>query len=218
MSVLQLIVDLQCKVPANAPVGTRYKLFTSVTNVKGKYVAAAAARIDKHGKRREQFWLDGIRVERAVLLRLTCAEAECPHAVAVRAQWLAFQRQRGAAVGTRHTPLPDRPGGRPLMTEVLVQVRHQRFVARPASFPCFTPCPHRAHAPLVIHKRGYDLFEDEVCLGGGVTDTGGVRRPRIPDLHAAEAFVMARQFETMAALARVSEPSSRDGRPRPEST
>lgn len=217
MSVLQLIAEVRAKVPVNAPAGTRCKLGVSVDTTHGRHEVAIAARIDRHGKRREQFWCDGIRVERLVLLRLTCAEAECPHAVGVRAQWLAFHRQRGAADLTGRTLPPDRPGARPLMTEVPVQVRHQRFVARPASFPCFTPCPHLAHPPLVIHKRGYDLFEGEVCLGGGVASVDGVRRPRIPDLRAAEAFVLARQFETMATLARVSEASGRDGRPRPES-
>jgi hypothetical protein len=136
-------------------------------------------------------------VERAVLLRLTCPEAECPHAQQVRAQWAAF-RHRGRVAKSPERALPEA-----LMTEVDVTVGLQHFTARPARFPCFTPCPHGAHPPLTIEKRGFDLFEGGQCLGGGVTECSGVRRPRIPTVQAAQAYVLARQLETQVVLARV---------------
>ena len=99
------------------------------------------------------------------------------------------------------------------MAEVAVTVGHQRFTARPARFPCFTPCPNGAHPPLTIEKRGFDLFDDTSCLGVGVTESRGVRRPRIPTVRAAEAYVLARQLETLAALGAARDASR--GRPGP---
>ncbi|MEI7466403.1 MAG: hypothetical protein WCJ87_13750 [Burkholderiales bacterium] len=180
--------------PTDAPVGTRWKAASAVTLPEGVHRVAAAARIDPQGRRREQFWCDDLRVERAVLLRLTCPERECPHATQVRAQWAAFHGRDRAVCR------PGPPLTRPLMAEVAVTVGQQRFTARPARFPCFTPCPNGAHPPLTIEKSGFDLFDGGMCLGGGVTESQGVRRPRIPTLGAAEAYVLARQLETLAAL------------------
>ena len=93
------------------------------------------------------------------------------------------------------------------MTEVPVVVGRQHFVARPGRFPCFTPCPHGAHPPLRIDKSGFDLFENGTCLGGGVAKVGGVLQPRIPTVRAAEAFVLARHLETLAALGKAADSS-----------
>ena len=194
MNVPQLLDEVRRHVPADAPIGTRWKVTSEVTLPEGVHRVAAAARIDPQGRRREQFWCDDVRVEPAVLLRLTCVERECPHATQVRAQWVAFHRQGGAAVR------PGPPLSRPLMDEVAVTVGRQRFTARPARFPCFTPCPNGAHPPMTIEKAGFDLFDGSTCLGGGVTESHGVRRPRIPTLRAAEAYVLARHLESLAAV------------------
>lgn len=203
MNVRQLIDEVDRQVPVSAPPGTRCKLMATVTTPHGPHRVAAAARIDARGRRREQYWCDGVRLERAVLLRLTCPETECPHAVQVRAQWLDFHRQRPA----KTAPQPPRP--LPLIAEVAVTVGRQQLVARPARFPCFTPCPQGAHPPLTIDKSGFDLFEDGTCLGGGAVESGGFMRPRLPTLRAAEAFVLARHLEALAAL----EQASRSSRP-----
>jgi hypothetical protein len=201
MNVLQLIDEGDRRVPAAAPFGIRWKGMSRVTTPHGAHSVAVAARIDARGRRREQFWCDGVRVERAVLLRLTCSETECPHAIEVRAQWLAFHCH-GLAVAPRASLCP-----RPLMADIPVTVGRHHVVARPARFPCFTPCPHGAHPPLNIDKTGFDLFEEGVCLGGGITDVGGVSRPRIPTVRAAEAFVLARHLEALAALGQAADSS-----------
>ena len=154
MNVLQIINEADHRVPASAPPGTQWRATSEVTTPCGRHAVAIAARIDIDGHRREQFWCDDVPVERHVLLRLTCEEAECPQVIAVRAQWLAC-----------HGPTPadakvEALCPRPLMTEVPVVVGRQHFVARPGRFPCFTPCPHGAHPPLRIDKSGFDLFED----------------------------------------------------------
>lgn len=203
MNVLQMLEQVRRLVPDGDAIGTRGKVACVVTVNGVAHQVAAAARIDPMGRRREQFWCDGLRVERAVLLRLTCVEGECPHATQVRAQWDAFHR-RGAAPA-RAQPLQPQP----LMSEFAITVARQQFTARPARFPCFTPCPNGAHPPLTIDKPGFDLFDDSSCLGGGVVETRGVRRPRIPTVRAAEAFVLARHLETLAAVGAASETSRR---------
>jgi hypothetical protein len=79
--------------------------------------------------------------------------------------------------------------------------------SRDQRFPCFTPCPHGAHPPLKIDKSGFDLFEDGACLGGGVAKLGGVLQPRIPNIRAAEAFVLARHLEALVALGKAADSS-----------
>jgi hypothetical protein len=194
MNVPQLLDEMLQHVPLVAPVGKRWKAEAAVNLPDSSHRVAVAARIDHQGRRREQFWCDGVRVEKAVLLRLTCPERECPHVQQVEAQWLAF-RGRG-----RVSNRPNEPRAQPLMTEVALSVGQQRLTARPARFPCFTPCPHRAHPPLTIDKQGFDLFDNGVCLGGGLTEGERHRRPRIPTLRAAEAYVLARQLEATVTV------------------
>lgn len=206
MNVTQLLEEVRQRVPPDAPPGERWKGTAVVGTPLGTIQVAAAARIDAQGRRREQFWCDGWRVEPAVLLRLTCPEEECPQATQVRARWASFVRP-GPAATRRQAPLLQ-----PLMTEVELTVGRQTLTARPARFPCFTPCPNGAHPPMTLDKHGFDLFEDSHCLGGGVTESHGVRRPRIPSLLAAEAYVRARHLETQLLLGQV-----RGGdRPRPD--
>ncbi len=194
MNIPQWLDEVRRRVPPGAAFGTRWKATAEVSLPNGVHQVAAAARIDTRGRRREQFWCDGVRLQEAVLLRLTCPEGECPHAAQVRAQWAEFRRR--GATATRPSP----PQAQPLMAEFAVTLGGQRFTARPARFPCFTPCPHGAHAPMLIDKAGFDLFDDNGCLGGGVVESQGVRRPRIPTLGAAEAFVLARHLEALAAV------------------
>ena len=93
MNVLQIIGEADHRVPASAPPGTQWRATSAVTTPCGRHTVAIAARIDIDGHRREQFWCDNVQVERHVLLRLTCGEAECPQVIAVRAQWLACHGQ-----------------------------------------------------------------------------------------------------------------------------
>lgn len=205
MSVLRLIDEIERQLPGGSAFGTRWRTSARVVAGSAVHEVTIAARIDRQGRRREQFFCDGLRVDKAVLLRLTCPETECPHALGVRAQW----NRRGSS-GTAAPPAPPavpfgvlRPVPPPppaLIEEHPVVIGAHRCTARPARFPCFTPCPHRAHPSLMIDKSGFDLFEDGAYVGGGVTLLDGTARPRLPTLQAAEAFVLARHLEAMATL------------------
>jgi hypothetical protein len=198
MTVPELIAHVARLVPEGAPFRTRGSASAHVAAPDGPHLVTISARIDAKGRRREHLLVDGVRVERPVLLRLTCAESQCPQSTAVRQQWAAFHGRRQGAPEAAEPPAPPRP--RSLIEEVPVVVARHRCIARPARFECFTPCPHHAHPPMRITKTGYDLFEGEQYLGGGVVEDRGVRRPRLPDLRAAEAFVLARYLEALALL------------------
>jgi len=193
--VLLLLRETRKQVPLGAPFGVRWRGSARIAVAGVSHQLSVAARIDHKGRRREQLLLDGVRVDRTVLLRLTCAETECPQARAVRAQWDAFHRRTPRP---RAQPLQARP----LIEEHALVVGHQQCTARPARFPCFTHCPNRAHPALLIDKTGYDLFEHGVCVGGGLVKSGDGAHPRLPTLEAAKAFVLARQLEAMATLDR----------------
>lgn len=193
-AVLQLLAQIEHEVPEHAAAGTRATRHARVSVPGATHELTVNARIDGQGRRRLQFLCDGARVERAVLLRLTCPEQECPQASGVRAQWQAWRRGSAVSASPRATP----PAPAPLMQEQPLRVGRHHCTARPARFACFTPCPHDAHPPMTLHKTGYDLFEDGRCLGGGLVQVDGVARPRLPTLRAAEAYVLARHLEALA--------------------
>ncbi|HEU5295513.1 MAG TPA: hypothetical protein VFU71_12060 [Burkholderiaceae bacterium] len=201
--VLQLIREARHQVPIGAPFGVRWRGSAQVALAGMSHQVMVTARIDHKGRRREQLLLDGVRVDRSVLLRLTCTETECPQARFVRAQWDAFHRRT-----PRHRTSPLQ--ARPLIEEFALVVGAQQCTARPARFTCFTHCPNRAHPALLIEKTGYDLFEDGVYVGGGLLKSRDGARPRLPTLEAAKAFVLARQLEAMAMLGRLRMGSKRD--------
>jgi hypothetical protein len=196
MGVRELIAEVERRVPEGAPIGTRHRASSRITTSRGCHEVAVDVRIDRKGRRREQYFCDGARVPGHVLLRLTCAEAECAHARMVRSQWDAFQGRPAAA--------PGRPAGRqpaePLMREVPLSVAGHDCVARPATFRCFTRCPNHAHPPMWVEKSGYDLFENGTCLGGGIVHSAGTDRPRISNIMEAEAYLLARHLEAWAAV------------------
>ena len=182
MSVLQLLREIRQRVPIGAALGTRWRVTARIEVANASHELTLVARIDHKGRRREQFLCDGVRVEKPVLLRLTCPETECPHARAVRLQWDQYHQR----VPAKSAPQPQT---RPLIEESEFVVHGQPYTARPARFSCHTPCPNRAHPSMVIEKTGYDVFALDTCVGGGLADNDGVKRPRLPSVQAAEAFV-----------------------------
>lgn len=208
-TVLALLDTLERQVPPGAPIGTRGSGQTSVrVGPPGQprvHAVQVAARIDERGQRRVQLSVDGVRLERSVLLRLTCPETECPQARAVLAQWQQWHRTHPqAARAPRPSATAAPTQAEPLLTEHPLKVGRHHLVARSARFDCFTPCPHGAHPPMHMTKTGYDLFEDGQCVGGGLQVQQGVARPRLPNLPACEAYVLARHLEGLVAVDQAS--------------
>lgn len=203
MNVNDLIAEVEDRVRPGAPFGTRFRAEGRVEGADGWHHVVVSARIDPKGQRREVMRCDGFRVERALLLRLTCPEHECPQARAVREQWRRFHDQRAG-----RPPRPDAhaPRANALIEETPLVVDGYRCVARPAPFTVYMRCPNAAHPPLTMTKTGYDLFEDGLFVGGGIATGPKGPYPRLPSLSAAEAYVRARAIEARAVVAGAAEP------------
>lgn len=197
MNVHELIAQVELHVPENAPFGARHRAQGQVATCGATHTVAVAARIDREGRRHEQYFCDGTRVPRPVLLRLTCAESECPQARAVRDQWRAFHGRADSVRSPRRAAHPEAPSR---LEEVELVVAGHRCIARSARFRSFSQCPNRAHPPMWFEKTGFDLFEDTTCVGGGVVTSDGTCTPRLPSIAAAEAYLFARHIEARAVL------------------
>jgi hypothetical protein len=209
MTVHQLAEALAQRAPQHAPPGTRERAEATFTMGGATRRVVGEVRVDARGRRRERWWCDGTRLQWHELLRLSCPEAECPQAQAVWAQWIRFH-QRGRPTGAAQPPqaaasLPAATAA--LVQEVPVAIAGHHCIARPARFSCFTPCPNRAHPPLWIQKRGWDLFEQGRCVAGGLrAHDDGTARPLLPSLQAAEAYVWARHLEAQAIVSAAASP------------
>lgn len=201
MNAIDLLNDVTPRVPHGAPIGTRARVEARVPTARGARVAAVDVRIDFRGRRREQFFFEGRRVPPPMWLRLCCAEGGCDH---VRAAWSAWD---GAMRPGAAAPRPTRPIGlqpRPLMDECRVRVAGLDCVARPAVFRSFVACPNAAHPPTWLDQHGYDLFEDEVWLAGGLQQGGDRPEPRLRDLVAVTAYLESRRLEAQLIVQRLA--------------
>ncbi|HEY6512140.1 MAG TPA: hypothetical protein VI032_09190 [Burkholderiaceae bacterium] len=200
--LVDLIWELSNRVPHGAPTGTRWQFHQRVDLPGATHQVSLTARINHKGRRVEQLLCDGVRVERTMLLELTCPEIECPHARAARLQWDRYHRR----------PPPPRPPEPPrvfrLIEEHSLVVDRQQYTARPARFSCYMACPNGAHDSMVIQKTGYDLFEQGTCVAGGVVDVYGVMRPRLPTLQAADAFLRTGHLVAHAVLGALRRPQA----------
>lgn len=223
-----MLARLRAIVNWRSPRGTRGQVSDAVPTPHGRHQIAAATRIRHDGRIAEQYWFEGTRVSKDDLICLTCEEGHCLRGQALWARWREFQALRGrpwtGPVGRLHgTPgRSTRPPLRarskaancgncqaqpmdmePLMKEVpiLVNGLMTGYVARPARFPCHTKCRQNLQGPMEIVKQGYDLFEGERYVAGGVVHDEQYQHPRLPDLAAVHLLVMKVAWETRAALA-----------------
>jgi hypothetical protein len=195
-----VIDELEARVRGRLPLGARAGTRVRAAEALRGHEIEVVYRIDRREQRVINHFCDGARMSRATLLTLLCPEAACAQAKAVREQWRLFigkpQRRAPARV------LPLRPA--PLMEELPIECAGHRCVARPASFECLTPCPMSAHEPRVMHKGGWDLFEDGISIAGGlcVDDHQGASRPRFESLADAQQWLATHQASTRALIDR----------------
>jgi len=195
-----LIWEQHHRVPHGAQPGTRRRDCLRVELPGAVHELSLTARIDHKGRRITQYLCDGVRLELEPLLTLTCPEVECPHARAMRLQW---DRYHGRA---RQAPAAEPPRARPLIEEHSLVVDQQPYTARPARFACYTSCPNGAHDSIVIQKAGFDLFEQDTCVAGGIAEVYGTVRPRLPTLQAADAFLRAAHLLARAVIGALRHP------------
>ncbi len=132
----------------------------------------------------------GVRVDRSNLLLLTCPESACDLSQSVQRKW---RDAHGAAQPTSERKSSQRLKVASLFDENPVVVGSRNCVARPASFECVTPCPVGAHAPIRMHKTGWDLFENGRCIAGGLVRQSetSMLAPLLPTLESAKSWLNA---------------------------
>jgi hypothetical protein len=196
MAIDELEARVRSRMPLDARVGTRMRAL----EVLDGHEIEVIYRIDRKGQRIINYFCDGARMSRATLLMLLCPEAACAQAKAVRLRWRLFIGKPERRAPERVLPL--RPA--PLMVEVPVDGAGHHCVARPASFECLTRCPMGAHAPVVLHKKGWDLFEDGIWVAGGlrIDKREGTCRPRFESPTDAQQWLAMNQANTSALLNR----------------
>ncbi len=197
MVIEQLEAQLRVELPDNARAGARVR----VAAVHEGQEIEVVYRVDRNGKRVFNYYCAGVRMERRTLLMLLCSEGACPKAQEVQQRWRTVNGHADRPARSRVTPLRVLP----LMEEVPVEAAGHRCVARPASFECLTPCPVGAHAPELLRKPGWDLFEDGVWIAGGLcTDAAtGASWPRFRTPDDARRWLDAQQAKTQHVLERV---------------
>ena len=169
MHISELIQLIEAAVPPGAAPGTRHCVEGTVDTGPQAHAVSIAMRIDPTGRRRETWLCDGIRVEPALLKRLTCAQHDCPQAGHARRDWQNFHRRR-LGLPVSHEP----PGGRQAFNKAcrseLVSLESGALAlqARLSRFPGYAACPNQAHPPMRRDLPGYDVFEGgEYVMGGG---------------------------------------------------
>jgi hypothetical protein len=136
----------------------------------------------------------GIRLERTVLLQLLSFDTTCPHCQQTQANWNSF------CGISKEKPKAKQPSlqFRHLVEEKVIQAAGRTCIARPASFQCKTRCPVDVHAPAVVKKHGWDLFEGGLYVAGGLVSDTETRNqaPALPNLEAATKWLTSTAFET----------------------
>lgn len=158
-----------------------------VTSDCGGYLVEVLLRRMRSGKQVFGYSYAGIKLERSVLLLLICPEVACERNQATQRKWRELQGQPGP----RSRQINWTFQFSHLVEDIPVKAGSRACVARPASFQCLTPCPVKAHAPIVMRKTGWDLFEGGKCVAGGLipSSTTAVLEPMFPTTLAAQAWL-----------------------------
>lgn len=162
---------------------------------KGIGVSVSAHQL-RNGKSVFKYSFDGVRLERSLLLQLLCTETGCPQCKVTQANWAKF---RGVLAPSRRVVQPSY-AFKHLSEEVCIEVAGRTCVARPAVLQCRITCPVRAHGPAVVRKSGWDLFEGNRYLTGGLITNPETleQEPTIPTIGAAKNW-LSQQAATASA-------------------
>lgn len=158
------------------------------------YTIEVRARTLSTGRELMGYSYGGVRLERSVLLQLLCVETTCPHCQQTQANWNSF-----CGISTEK-PKAKQPNlqFRHLVEEQVIQAAGRTCIARPATFQCKSRCPIEVHAPAVVKKHGWDLFEGGQYVAGGLVSDPETNNqaPALPNLEAASKWLTSTAFET----------------------
>lgn len=129
----------------------------------GDVLTRVSLQRNRHGEPVFRYWFGESRVDRRTFQALTCTETRCPQHQYTLQKWLVH-----VGLATPGRPVRSEPFGQcSLAVEEHIQLGHQVFTAREAKFPVSLVCKQKAHAPLRMSVRGWDLFGEKGYLAGG---------------------------------------------------
>ena len=137
----------------------------------------------------------GVRLERAVLLMLTCPSQLCEKSLKARRLWAARSELPQKLQQTRRTttllPLSTSRTVASLFSEITINQRGVVYEARPATFSVMVRCPVGAHAPINSCAQGWDLFSQGSYICGGLAFSEKTRSHtvRFPSIEAIENWI-----------------------------
>lgn len=129
----------------------------------GDVLTRVSLQRNRHGEPVFRYWFGDSRVDRSTFQTLTCTETRCPQHQSTLQKWLVHV---GLAKPSR--PVRCEPFDKcSLAAEEHIQLGHQVFTAREAQFPVSLVCKQKAHAPLRMSVKGWDVFGEQGYLAGG---------------------------------------------------
>lgn len=182
-----MIEQMEAQARQQLAVSTAAKPKTRVSAEHKGHAVEVHARVLGTGKELLGYSYDGIRLERSVLLQLLYIETVCPQCQKTQANWNEF---RGISTVFRRSVQPSYKF-KHLVEEVAIEAAGRRCTARPAAFQCRITCPVKAHAPAVVRKTGWDLFEGNRYVAGGLITNPETleQEPALPTIDAATAWL-----------------------------
>lgn len=145
------------------------------------------ARLLSGGKMVLGYSYGGVRLRRNVLMQLLCTATACPRCQGTQANWNVFLGIASAKIRTG----PQTFQFRHLAEEVVLDVNGRSCAVRPATSQCFTVCPVKVHAPEVVRRAGWDLFEGGKYIAGGLIADPATKMqtPTFPTIEAAKTLL-----------------------------
>jgi hypothetical protein len=182
-----MIEQIEARARQQLAASTAVKPKACVAAVHKNHAIEIHLRVLSTGKELFGYCYDGIRLERSVLLQLLCTNTACPQCQQTQANWNAF---RGITNMARRSA-PQNYGFKHLVEEVVIEAAGRRCTARPAAFQCRVTCPVKAHAHAIVRKTGWDLFEGNRYVAGGLLTNPETSEqgPALPTIDAATAWL-----------------------------
>lgn len=125
--------------------------------------ARVSVQRDRKGRPVLRYWFEASRVNRSTFQTLTCAQTRCPRHQSVLQQW---RIHTGKALTARVEQIEFKRQVALAAEEQLSQ-GDEVFFAREAMFPVEFHCSQRAHDPIRIQVKGWDVFGRTGYLAGG---------------------------------------------------
>lgn len=182
-----MIEQIETQARQQLAASTATKPRASVAVMHKGHIVELQARLLATGKELFGYSYDGVRLERSVLLQLLCIETACPQCQQTQANWNVF---RGVSSVVRRS-VQQSFQFKHLVEEVLIEAAGRRCTARPAAFQCRVSCLVQAHSPAVVRKTGWDLFEGNKYIAGGLVTNPITmeREPALATIDAATAWL-----------------------------